>query len=347
MRDAVSGQIRAVLRRETKPQVLDRVSAVLLISGIALVCAIPVNRELPIWPQLFAARVGGALVQLLAALALRAVRQASWPRAVGAAVAAFSTSTVSTLIIALITDDPLLLVLVVTLTTIGTAVVLPWEVGPQIAFGAVTTICWLPFVGQQSANVTVGVFSALAASIYLASLLDRQRRAQKADELLRAGHEHSLQQVASDAEPRAVIDSLLALLAQQAPGDALPRPVHRRGARAARRGRLAARARILCARVEPDLVDRQCRPLRRRRARQRDRGRGHGHRPARGGGGRAGARRRTDERLVRADALGHRRARRGRLPLPPSPRAERSRTGAGRHRHPRRCRGDRAARGAR
>ena len=70
-------------------------------------------------------------MQLLAALALRAVRQASWPRAVGAAVAAFATTTLSTLIIALITDDPLLLVLVVTLTTIGTAVVLPWEVGPR------------------------------------------------------------------------------------------------------------------------------------------------------------------------------------------------------------------------
>ena len=93
MRDAVSADIRSVLRAETKPQILDRVSAVLLISGIALLCAVPANRELGIWPQLVAARVGGAFVQLLAALALRAFRQASWPRAAAAAVAAFSTST--------------------------------------------------------------------------------------------------------------------------------------------------------------------------------------------------------------------------------------------------------------
>ncbi|MBX3026842.1 response regulator [bacterium] len=213
----MSSDIRALLRAETQPQVLDRIAVVLLISGIALLAAVPIGRELPVWPQLAAARGIGAAVQLLAALGLRRARRASWRLATAAAVAAFATSSASTLAIALIADDSLLLLLVVTLTTIGAAIVVPWGVVPQIALGTITTLCWLPFIGRQSANVTVGVLSAFAASIYLAWLLDRQRQRQKAEALLRVGHERALQQVASDAAPRQVLETLLAVLAQQAP----------------------------------------------------------------------------------------------------------------------------------
>ena len=220
MRAAVSPEIRAALREETRPQLLDRVAAVLVISGAALLCAVPVNSDLPIWPRLLAARVGGAAVQLCAAVLLRSLRRASWAAATAAAVVAFATAILSTLAIALIAADPLLILFVVGLTTIGSAIVLPWEVGPQLAFSTIAALAWLPFAGTESANLTVGVLAATAASIYLAALLDRQRCAQKADALLRAGYERALQQVASDAEPRAVIDTLLAVLAQQAP--ALP-----------------------------------------------------------------------------------------------------------------------------
>ena len=217
MRDAVSADIRDVLRAETKPQIIDRISAVLVISAAALLAAVPASRDLAIWPQLATVRIGSAIAQLLVVLLLRSSRHGSWSRVVAIAVLAFTTSILSSLAVALVADDPLLLLMVVTLTTIGTAVVVPWEVGPQLAFGTFSTLCWLPFSGQQSANVTIGVLAAFAASVYLAALLDRQRRARTADELLRAGHEQALQQIASDAEPRAVMATLLTVLAQQAP----------------------------------------------------------------------------------------------------------------------------------
>src|SRR4051812_20470100 len=122
MRDAVNADIRSRLRAETQPQVLDRVAAILLISGIALVLALPANRDQAIWPQLAATRAIGALVQLLAALGLRWLRRADWGTAAAVAVTAFASTTLSTLAVAWIADDPLLLLLVVALTTIGTAV---------------------------------------------------------------------------------------------------------------------------------------------------------------------------------------------------------------------------------
>ena len=209
--------VRAVLRAETTPQIADRVAAVMVLSAVALLCAVPFNRDLAIWPQLVALRVGSAVIQFAAAAALRGWRGAPWPRATVLAVIAFGFTSLSTLGIALLTRDPLLLLMVITLTTIGTAIVIPWELGPQVAFGAIATVCWLPVAGEVSANVTVGVLSAFAASIYLAAHLDRQRRAQKAEELLRAGLERALERVASDAQPREVFDVLLDLLGQQSP----------------------------------------------------------------------------------------------------------------------------------
>ena len=220
MRDAVSPEIRSALRAETAPQVVDRVSTVLVLSAIGLLCAIPVNRDLgeTLWHDLVAARVGGALVQLIAAAVLRAARQAPWPRVVATAVGAFSVAAVSTLLVAMLVNDPLLLLLVLVMSTVGGAIVFPWEVAPQIGFTVVATACLWPIRDGISTNVLVGVLCAFAASIYIATALDRQRRQRKAEELLRAGHEQALERVASDADPGAVFDVLLDILVQQAPG---------------------------------------------------------------------------------------------------------------------------------
>ncbi|MDX2167112.1 MAG: ATP-binding protein, partial [Deltaproteobacteria bacterium] len=217
MRDAVSPAIRARLRSETAPQVADRVGAVLLLSGVALFCAIPANHDRANWSTLLVARLGGGLVQVLSALAMRLVRRAAWPQLAAAAVAAFATSTVSTALIAQLTDDPLLLLLIVVLSTIGAAIVFPWEAPAQAAFSLIAVACLSPAVGVLSPNLLVGALTAAAAAIYIAYALDRQRLARKAEELWRAGQEQAVEKIASDAELADVLDALLAMLAQQAP----------------------------------------------------------------------------------------------------------------------------------
>ncbi|MEO8604757.1 MAG: GAF domain-containing protein, partial [bacterium] len=219
MRGAVMVDLRSALRAETAPQIVDRVCAVLVLSAVGLLCAIPVNRDLgaSIWHTAVVIRIGGAVAQLLAAGALRLARRAAWPRLTATAVGVFAVSSVATLLVAIVVHDPLLLLLVLILSTLGAAIIFPWEVGAQIAFTLVASVCLWPVLDAVSANVLVGVLSAYAASIFVAVALDRQRRDRKAEELLRAGHEQAVELVASDAELPAVLHVLLDVLIQQAP----------------------------------------------------------------------------------------------------------------------------------
>ncbi|MGH7786156.1 MAG: histidine kinase dimerization/phospho-acceptor domain-containing protein, partial [Candidatus Binatia bacterium] len=182
-------------------------------------CAIPANRDLgpDAWLQLAAARAGGALLQLAAAFVVRRSRSASWARLTATAVVAFATSYLATMVIAQLTTDSLLLLFVLILATVGGGLMFPWGPVPQLGLAALASACLFGIVGQVSPNIVVGMLAAYASSIYIALLLERERWARKAEELLRAGHERALRKVASDADVRDVVDSLLRILEQQAP----------------------------------------------------------------------------------------------------------------------------------
>jgi signal transduction histidine kinase/PleD family two-component response regulator len=219
MRDQMSPHVREAIQAESKAQIANRVSVIFALSAVFLLAAVPANRELgaDIWHRLMIARVGGAVVQLVLAVALRASRHASWTQVITLALATFASGFATTLAVAVLTGDPWLLVFVLVLVLMLTYVIFPWGVLPHVVLTVLALACLAGVLDQLSVNVMVAVVAAFAISNYAAIVFDRQYMRTKAGELLREGHERVLELIAGDAAPGAVFGELLRILAQQAP----------------------------------------------------------------------------------------------------------------------------------
>jgi len=219
MREHSSPQVREAIQAESKAAIANRVSVVFILSAVFLLLAVPLDRDLgtTTWHQLLVVRVGGAALQVALALWLRASRDRSWERVVALSLACFAAGFFTTLAVALLTSDPLLLVFVLVLVQMMTYVVLPWGVGPNVVLGVLALGCLLAVVDQLSANVTIAVLAAMVISVYAAAVFDRQRVRSKASELLRAGHERVLEMIAGDRDPCDVLAELLRVIEEQDP----------------------------------------------------------------------------------------------------------------------------------
>ncbi|MBY0275012.1 hypothetical protein K2Z84_06710, partial [Candidatus Binatia bacterium] len=215
----MSQHVREAIRAENKRPIANRVSVIFALSAIFLVAAIPANRDLgpDVWHRLMLARVGGAVVQLVLAAALRASRDASWTRVVSLALASFAAGFATTLAVAVLTGDPWLLIFVLVLVLMMTYVIFPWGVAPHVVLTVLALACLAVVLDQLSVNLVVAILASFAISIYAAIVFDRQFMRAKAGELLREGHERVLELIAGDAEPDAVFAELLRILDQQAP----------------------------------------------------------------------------------------------------------------------------------
>ena len=219
MIDQMSSHVREAIRAENKVAIANRISVIFGLSAISLLAAVPANRDLgaEIWRQLAFVRVGGAVLQVVLALWLRASRTASWNRVIALAIANFAAGFGSTLGVALLTRDPWLLVFVVVLVVMVNFVIFPWGVTPHVLLTVLALVCLSTVLDELSVDVVVALLAAFAIAAYAAILFDRHYMRVKAGELLREGHERVLERIADDAEAEVVFDELLAILEQQAP----------------------------------------------------------------------------------------------------------------------------------
>jgi signal transduction histidine kinase/DNA-binding response OmpR family regulator len=219
MREVMSPHVREAIQAENKAPIANRVSVIFVLSAIFLLAAVPANRDLApqVWHGLVVARVGGAALQLVLALWLRASRTASWTKVVVLALATFASGFATTLAVALLTGDPWLLVFVLVLVLMLTYVIFPWGVLPHVVLTVLALACLGAVLDQLSVNVVIALLAAFAISVYAAIVFDRQYMRAKAGELLREGHERVLERIASDAEANVVLDEILRVLEQQAP----------------------------------------------------------------------------------------------------------------------------------
>jgi signal transduction histidine kinase/DNA-binding response OmpR family regulator len=215
----MSERIRAAVAEESKPLIAKRVSTVLFLSAICLLLVVPANRDLgdATWYRLLAARGGGALMQIACGLLLRGWRRRSYEQVAALAVAGLSAGLVTTTLVALLTDDPWLVVFVAVVLLIASPLVLPWGWLTQAVLSAIGTASLVVVSHHLTPNVFIAVLAAFAAALYAAATLERQRLERKAEERLRAGQERALEKVASDAPLAEVVDLLLDVLAEQAP----------------------------------------------------------------------------------------------------------------------------------
>jgi signal transduction histidine kinase/CheY-like chemotaxis protein len=218
--------VRAALEEEAKPLVLTRVRAVLCIGivtiGASLLVDAHLGRErlaaLATLKGFGMAAYGGVV------FALGLLKRSPWPRAVaaatlGAVLIAWLNAAIGTL-----TGDVLMAAYVLTVMTLGGAVVFPWGVRAQVALVGFATAGLLvnlrvdPQIWTESPNLIVAVLSAFAASIWAAYTLERQRLAQKRVELLQVGQKRILELVARDASLTDVLDEVLRTIEEQSPG---------------------------------------------------------------------------------------------------------------------------------
>ncbi len=217
MSDLQTEDVRAALERETKPLVVGRVRAVLALGIVTIGLSIPFDLRLPheqLLP-LVALKVGAMLAYAGVAAALFAVRSARWRWATAVALAGAGLICLVNSAIGVVSGDVTMTAYVLTVLTIGGAVVFPWGVGPQSGLAAVAALGFLAALylgdGRRSVppNLEAAVLSAFAASGYVASVLDRQRLARKRMEVLQAGQKRVLELVAGDARLDEVLQALM------------------------------------------------------------------------------------------------------------------------------------------
>ncbi|HJQ85289.1 MAG TPA: ATP-binding protein, partial [Candidatus Binatia bacterium] len=218
--------VRAALQDETKPLVLGRVRAILILGIVGILVSLLVDVRLarPRLETLVALKTLALAAYALAALALGRLQHATWPRAVGAAAASGALLCAVNAAIGTLGGDVVMTAYVLTILTIGGATVFPWGLAAQAvlvaaaAAGFAVSVTADSGIWSQSPNLMMSALSAFAASLYVASTLDRQRLARKAIELLQAGHKRVLELVARDAALDDVLDELLRTTEEQSPG---------------------------------------------------------------------------------------------------------------------------------
>jgi len=212
-------EIRAALHEESKRHVTDRVTAILVLGAVTMLLSLIADRRLnpTLFDELVLLKGAGALAYFAAALAIRVARHASWSRAVGVAVAGFGLTCIFTLLINHLTADPTTEVVILLVITIGAAMVFPWGTVPQLALVTISSFCLVPIAAELTTNLLATLLSAFGASVYCAFVFESERLERKAGELLRAGHERTLELTARDANVTEIFDQLLSTLAQQLP----------------------------------------------------------------------------------------------------------------------------------
>src|SRR5689334_15411019 len=117
------------------------------------------------------------------------VRKWRWDAAVVVAVGGGGLICAANAVIGIVAGDVAMAAYVLTIFTMGGAVVLPWGVRPQLALvgvsllGLIAAAVAAPPAWRDSPNLAVAVVSAFAASVYVAATLDRQRLERKAAEV--------------------------------------------------------------------------------------------------------------------------------------------------------------------
>ncbi len=206
---------------------LRRVRAVLLLSMAATGLSIAIDWAVgrPQSPLLIQLRVAGTVGYGLIALVLWQLRtDRGWLRLRLWALGSTIMMLVVTSAIDVAAGQTSMSVHVVSALTLGGAIVFPWGRATQLALVCAASAMlalhvWLdPALWSQNSNLIITVLSTVAASIYAAASLDKQRLAHKAYELLQAGQKHVLELVARDAPLDQVLDATLRIIEQQSPG---------------------------------------------------------------------------------------------------------------------------------
>jgi len=179
--------IRAALRQELTPLLVRRMRAgiwilvaALLLFWFEVIVVYPAN-----WAPLFQVKAV-QLVTLVWGYWMLSRAPLRWRRSIWIGLVVLTEVCVTTVLSSIVTDDPVSALLLFIVLTMGSAMLLPWGVWPQVATVAVAAVMvavnmiWVPApqAGMQSA--AVATFLAFITSLYASYALDRSRYARAA-----------------------------------------------------------------------------------------------------------------------------------------------------------------------
>src|SRR5262245_21036336 len=181
------GAVRSALRSELTPLLVRRMRAGIWLL-VAALCLFGVE-VVAIYDVHAAPLFRSKLVQLITlvwgywSLSRRPV---TWQRSIWIGMVVLTEVCVTTVLSSIVTDDPVSALLLFIVLTMGSAMLLPWGVWPQVATVAVAAVMvavnmiWVPApqAGMQSA--AVATFLAFITSLYASYALDRSRYARAA-----------------------------------------------------------------------------------------------------------------------------------------------------------------------
>jgi signal transduction histidine kinase/DNA-binding response OmpR family regulator len=217
--------IRNALRDETRIVLRDRLEFVLWLaaSTTALSLMGDLRPASDATATLLTVKLLAVSAYTLAALAMRTLAQARWRTTVVVSVPAAALVCVVIGAVGIVTKDLVVTPYVLTILTVGGAILLPWGVGPQAALAASATVgsgitILATGLDRLPPNLAATALSAYAASIYIAYTLDHQRYERKRSEVLQAGQKRVLELVVRDAKLETVLDAILETIEMQTSG---------------------------------------------------------------------------------------------------------------------------------
>jgi len=217
--------LRDALREETLPVLVERLSGVIWLAvaatAVSLLGDLGVGRD-ELHHRVLA-KAGIVSAYLAALVLLHRLRPLPGPTAALLAAAIAGVLCVGTTVAGAVTGDALLTAYVLTVITIGFAVVMPWDLRAQGILVAVAAACFAvaisaESVDQLSGNGIVGVAAAFLSSLVVTHVLELQRIERMRITRLQADQAAILRRVSADADVAEVLDRVVDLCERQFPG---------------------------------------------------------------------------------------------------------------------------------
>jgi len=221
-----AASLHDALRSETQPTVIHRLRGLIWLSVAAT--AVSVLGDLGVGPAELSLRIAVkaciAAAYLVGLVLLHGVqRLPSGPAAIAAAAIA-GVLCVGTTVAGMVTHDAMMTAYVLTVITIGVAVVMPWDLRAQCVLVAIAGACFAASLSTADAatplsgNGIVGVVAALLSSLLVAHVLELHRLERMRITRLQADQAAILRRVSADADASEVLDRVVHLCERQFPG---------------------------------------------------------------------------------------------------------------------------------
>jgi signal transduction histidine kinase/DNA-binding response OmpR family regulator len=199
---------------------VDRVRAVLLLGVVTTAVSLVVDFQQGVFASIWLTKLACMALYGCAAILVSAARGRSWSRTLAVVLPSGCLLTIVPGVIGIGMRDPLMAAFILSIVTLGGAIVFPWGVRPHLVVLLMASVAFAGNVlvsSQVTPNIAVTVVSAFVAAAYAAHAMERQRLERKAVELQQVAQRLALELIATDASLDVVLSAIFDGFVEQWP----------------------------------------------------------------------------------------------------------------------------------